>query len=88
MPVFFLSLPMQGEHDKLVFSKHELERTLSEMTAHTEELKMQHDEETKKYRLIEVPSSHTPCMSLSLTAYFPCMYVCMYVRSATMYETL
>lgn len=72
---------MQGECDRLAFTKQELEKALSEMKARTEELEKQHDEETEKYRLIEVPLSRMQFMSL-ISCIFPThvhYYIIMYV---------
>ena len=56
-----LSLPMQDKCDRFAFSNQELERAVSEMTAHTKELEKQLAEKEEKCQLLEVPSSHTPC---------------------------
>ena len=50
---------MQGEYDRLAFSKQELDRAMSKMTAHTKELEKQVDEKAGKCQLLEVPLSHT-----------------------------
>ena len=52
--VFSLSTYMQSERDRFAFSKQELERAVSEMTAHIEELQKKHDEKEEKYHHMEV----------------------------------
>ena len=65
---------------------------MSKMTAHTEELERQLAEKAETYQLLEVLSSHTPCM-LHSYSYNNCvvpMYINMYmhIRPVTAHEML
>ena len=55
---------MQSERDRLAFRNQELERAVSEMRAHIEEIERQLAEKAERCQLLEVSPSHTQYMSL------------------------